>query len=94
VMEQGATGIEELTGDPGWVKLRGYFEGDRRKRSILRSLRRYLNSLEGIDPAISRPGSRRSPLGTRIGEKTGKDSSNPSKWGRGLLSSRPGPLSG
>ena len=54
VMEQGATGIEELDGDSGQVRLRAYFEEDGKKRSILGVLRRYLKSLEGIDPAISR----------------------------------------
>jgi ribosomal protein L11 methyltransferase len=54
VMEEGATGIEELDGDSGWVRLRAYFEEDGRKRSILRTLHRYLTSLEGIDPEISR----------------------------------------
>ena len=54
VMEQGATGIEELDGDSGRVRLRTYFEEDGSERKILRTLHRYLKSLEGIDPEISR----------------------------------------
>lgn len=54
MMEQGSTGIEELDGDSGWIRLRAYFEEDGRKGRILRSLHRYLKSLERIDPEISR----------------------------------------
>ena len=54
VMEQGATGIEELDRDSGTVRLRTYFEEDGSERKILRTLHRYLKSLEGIDPEISR----------------------------------------
>jgi ribosomal protein L11 methyltransferase len=54
VMEQGATGIEELDGDSGRVRLRAYFGEGGSKESILRALRRYLKSLEAIDPEISR----------------------------------------
>ena len=53
VMEQGATGIEELDGDSRQVRLRAYFEEDGGKRRILRSFHRYLRSLEDIDPDIS-----------------------------------------
>ncbi len=48
--EQGATGIEELEGDPQRVGLRTYFQQDGRERRILQSLRRYLKSLEKIVP--------------------------------------------
>ncbi len=48
--EQGATGIEELEGDPQYVKLRTYFSQDGREKRILQVLHRYLKSLEKIAP--------------------------------------------
>ena len=48
--EHGATGIEELEGDPRCVKLRAYFQQGGRERRILQALYRYLKSLEKIAP--------------------------------------------
>ena len=55
LMEQGATGIEELEGDAEWERLRTYFEQDGKEKAVLDSLRRYLKSLKEIRPEIPRP---------------------------------------
>jgi ribosomal protein L11 methyltransferase len=55
LIEQGATGIEELEGDSGWERLRTYFPEDGKEKRILRTLHRYLKSLKKITPEISRP---------------------------------------
>src|SRR3989304_1475213 len=54
LVEQGATGIEELEGDLKRERLRTYFPQDGKERKILYALRRYLKSLEEIAPEIAR----------------------------------------
>ena len=53
LVEQGATGIEELDGDLERERLRTYFPQDGKERKILYALRRYLKSLEEIAPEIA-----------------------------------------
>jgi ribosomal protein L11 methyltransferase len=55
LIEQGATGIEELEGDVEWQRLRTYFEQDGKEKAVLHSLHRYLKSLKEINPEIPRP---------------------------------------
>lgn len=55
LIEQGATGIEELEGDIKWDRLRTYFQQDGKEKRVLHALRRYLNSLKKIRPEIPRP---------------------------------------
>lgn len=55
LIEQGATGIEELEGDIEWEGLRTYFQQDGKERGVLRALHRYLKSLEKINPEIAHP---------------------------------------
>ena len=50
LVEQGATGIEELEGDLERERLRAYFAQDERKRRILDVLHRYLKSLNRLFP--------------------------------------------
>jgi ribosomal protein L11 methyltransferase len=52
LIEQGATGIEELEGDVESERLRTYFQQNRKKRAVLHSLHRYLRSLKEIHPEI------------------------------------------
>jgi ribosomal protein L11 methyltransferase len=52
LIEQGATGIEEVDEDSEWKKLRTYFPQYRKEQSILRLLRRYLNSLRNLNPQM------------------------------------------
>ena len=54
LMEQGATGIEENTEDQKGERLKAYFLRDGREGGVLRALRRYLKSLQAIQPEISR----------------------------------------
>ena len=54
LVEQGATGIEELEGDLERERLRAYFPENGKERKVLYALRRYLNSLEEIAPEIVR----------------------------------------
>ena len=54
LMEQGARGIEELEEDFKWKRLKAYFPEDGREKKSLRALHRYLKSLQGLDPEISR----------------------------------------
>jgi ribosomal protein L11 methyltransferase len=54
VIEQGATGIEELDGDPKSLRLRTYFPQDGKEERILHALYRYLRSLKKILPEIPR----------------------------------------
>jgi len=54
LIEQGATGIEELEGDLKWERLRTYFPQDGKERRVLYVLRHYLKSLEKIAPEIPR----------------------------------------
>jgi ribosomal protein L11 methyltransferase len=55
LMEQGATGIEELGGDVEWQRLRTYFKQDGKEKAVLHSLHRYLKALQKIRPEIPRP---------------------------------------
>jgi ribosomal protein L11 methyltransferase len=55
LMEQGATGIEELEGDIEWQRLRTYFKQDGKEKAVLHSLHRYLKALQKIRPEIPRP---------------------------------------
>ncbi|HXX33553.1 MAG TPA: 50S ribosomal protein L11 methyltransferase [Thermodesulfobacteriota bacterium] len=50
LIEEGATGIEELDGDSRRSKLRTYFRDEKRKEGILDVLRRYLRSLNRLLP--------------------------------------------
>jgi ribosomal protein L11 methyltransferase len=50
LLEQGQTGIEETGADPGFAGLRSYFPDDGKAEKSLAALRRYLTSLERIDP--------------------------------------------
>jgi ribosomal protein L11 methyltransferase len=52
LMEQGATGIEEVEEDFERERLKAYFLQDGGEKRVLRSLRRYLKSLAGIDPGL------------------------------------------
>ena len=54
LIEQGATGIEELEGDLQGERLRTYFPQDGKETRILYALRHYLRSLERIAPEIPR----------------------------------------
>jgi len=54
LIEQGATGIEELEGDLKRERLRTYFPLDEGKKRILGVLRRYLESLSRLFPENSR----------------------------------------
>jgi ribosomal protein L11 methyltransferase len=55
LIEQGATGIEELESDLEWQRLRTYFEQDGKEKAALNSLHRYLKSLKEMRPEIPRP---------------------------------------
>jgi ribosomal protein L11 methyltransferase len=54
LIEQGATGIEELEEDLSGERLRTYFPQDGKETRILYALRHYLKSLEKIVPGIPR----------------------------------------
>ena len=53
LMEQGATGIEENEEGQKGERLKAYFLRDGREGGVLRALRRYLKSLQAIQPGIS-----------------------------------------
>ena len=53
LIEQGATGIEELEEDLKWERLKTYFPKDPKGRRALRALHRYLKSLKMIHPNLS-----------------------------------------
>jgi ribosomal protein L11 methyltransferase len=55
LIEQGATGIEELEGDIKWDRLKTYFQQNGKEKGVLRALHRYLKSLKKIRPEIPRP---------------------------------------
>ncbi len=52
LIEQGATGLEELEGVLNKEKLRIYFPQDGKEKRVLHALRRYLKSLKKISPEI------------------------------------------
>jgi ribosomal protein L11 methyltransferase len=54
LIEQGATGIEELDGDPKSLRLRTYFPQDVKEKRILHALYHYLTSLKKIVPEVPR----------------------------------------
>jgi ribosomal protein L11 methyltransferase len=53
LMEQGATGIEENEEGQKGESLKAYFVRDGKEPGVLRALRRYLKSLQAIQPEIS-----------------------------------------
>jgi ribosomal protein L11 methyltransferase len=53
LMEQGATGIEEVDEGPKWVRLKCYFLQDRKAMRMQWALRRYLRSLQRIERGAS-----------------------------------------
>jgi ribosomal protein L11 methyltransferase len=52
LIEQGATGIEELKEDSKWERLKTYFPQDGKEKKVLRALHRYLKSLQRIEQEI------------------------------------------
>lgn len=52
LMEQGATGIEEVDEDSKGIRLKTYFLQNGREKQGLRALQRYLRSLRMMDPEI------------------------------------------
>ncbi len=54
LIEEGATGVEEVEEDLRWEKFKVYFLQNGKGKKVLRSLSRYLKSLEKITPEISR----------------------------------------
>ena len=52
LIEQGATGIEEIDEDLKWERLKAYFLKDGKEKSVLRALHRYLRSLQAISPEM------------------------------------------
>lgn len=50
LMEQGAAGVEEIEEGFEGERLKAYFPQDGEEKRVLRSLRRYLNSLQNIHP--------------------------------------------
>lgn len=54
LIEQGATGIEEVDEDLRRERLKTYFLKNGREKRVLQALHRYLKSLQTIDPEISR----------------------------------------
>jgi ribosomal protein L11 methyltransferase len=55
LIEQGATGIEELEGDSKQERLRTYLSQSGEEKKVLRALHRYLKSLQKIAPGIPLP---------------------------------------
>jgi ribosomal protein L11 methyltransferase len=53
LIEEGATGVEEVEESLRWEKFRVYFPQNGKRKKVLRSLSRYLKSLEKITPEIS-----------------------------------------
>jgi ribosomal protein L11 methyltransferase len=53
LIEEGATGIEEVEEDLRWEKFKAYFPQNGKGKKVLRFLSRYLKSLEKITPEIS-----------------------------------------
>jgi ribosomal protein L11 methyltransferase len=54
LIEEGATGVEEVGEDLRWEKLKAYVPQDGREKGVLRNLHRYLKSLQSISPEMSR----------------------------------------
>ena len=53
LIEQGATGVEEIDEDLKWERLKAYFLQDGKEKRVLRDLHRYLKSLRAIDSELS-----------------------------------------
>ena len=53
LIEQGATGVEEVGENLRWEKLKAYFPQDGKEKRVLRNLHRYLKSLRSITPEMS-----------------------------------------
>jgi len=53
LIEQEATGVEEVGEDLRWERLKAYFPQNGKERRVLHSLHRYLKSLQCIFPEIS-----------------------------------------
>jgi ribosomal protein L11 methyltransferase len=53
LIEEGASGIEEVDEDLRWIRLKTYFQQDGKEKRVLRSLDRYLKSLRMMNPEIS-----------------------------------------
>jgi ribosomal protein L11 methyltransferase len=53
LVEQGAKGLEEIDEELDWTRLKTYFPQDGSEKRVLRSLRRYLDSLRIIHPEMS-----------------------------------------
>ncbi len=53
LIEQGATGIEEVGEDLRWERLKAYFTQDGKEKRVLHSLHRYLKSLQSLAPEMS-----------------------------------------
>jgi len=53
LIEQGATGVEEVGEDLRWERLKAYFPQDGKEKRVLRNLHRYLKSLQSISPEMS-----------------------------------------
>ena len=54
LVERGSPGIEEVDEGPRWKRLKAYFPADGEGKAVLDALKRYLRSLETIDPELSR----------------------------------------
>jgi ribosomal protein L11 methyltransferase len=54
LIEQGATGIEEVDEESEGRRIKAYFPEDGKERDVLPALRRYLKSLQGIDIEMPR----------------------------------------
>jgi len=52
LIEQGATGIEEVDEGSNWKRLKTYFPEDGEEKRIPRLLRRYLKSLQNLNPQV------------------------------------------
>jgi ribosomal protein L11 methyltransferase len=53
LIEQGATGVEEVNEDLRWERLKAYFPQDGKEKKVLQSLTRYLKSLRSMTPEMS-----------------------------------------
>ncbi len=54
LMEQGASGIEELEGDSGWERVKTYLPQNGKEKRVVYTLHRYLKSLRRVTPEIFR----------------------------------------
>jgi ribosomal protein L11 methyltransferase len=54
LIENGATGIEEIDGDSKEKRLKAFFQKNGKERQVLRDLHRYLGSLSALAPEMAR----------------------------------------